>query len=277
MSNNSWENCIKDTLVEELESQPALDSKIMWQRIENSIELVEKQKRTLLKKSILGRKTFQIATCLVALIIFSIIVTPTQVKEMFLPEFSLQELITRTKINDAQRETQSNINEVNTSGDDIEENFLQEKSPDFSSPRKRMAAPAQAAFTNTSLAELLKIYPKTFYYPASISADDLQNVRYLQRDDLCIITMDFLKEENSITFTQEITNKTSFVDKEYIHNADISFYQINTTKYVVLKSNQDLLKIIWFADGKKFHLSGNLTVTEGLSIASLVKPYKGSP
>lgn len=276
MNNNSWENYIKDALVEELESQPALDSNGMWQRIENSIELVENQKRPSPKKIVLVRRTFQIAACFVALIIFSIIIKPTQLKEMFLPEFSLQELLPGTKLNDAQGETQPNINEVNVV-DDLEENFFQEKSPDFSSTRKRMAAPAQIAFTNTSLAELLKIYPETLYYPSYISSATLQNVRYLQKDGMWIITMDFLKKQNNITFTQETTNKASFTDKEYSHNANVSFYQIDTTKYTVLKLNYDLIKINWFTDDKKFYLSGNLTTKEGLSIASSIEPYEGSP
>ncbi|MGV8150077.1 MAG: hypothetical protein ACLKAN_13855 [Alkaliphilus sp.] len=195
-----------------------------------------------------------------------------KMKEIFLLGFLLQELIIGTKINDVQGETQPNINEININiVDDLEENFFPEKSPDLSPARKRMAVSVQAAFTDTSLAELLKIYPETLYYPSSLSSADLQNVRYLQRGDLWIIAMDFLKEQNTITFTQEITGEISFADKEYSHNVDVSFYQIDTVKYTVLELNHDLIKINWFANGKKFHLSGDLTVKEGLSIASSIK------
>jgi len=129
---------------------------------------------------------------------------------------------------------------------------------------------------DTSLEELLDIYPGVLYYPRSIAAKDLKTAQYLQAGGKWLILLDFLVDRHNILFQQEDVLGEGAATVAYGDDAEVYFRRLEGVEYMVAELRYGIVNIRWTKESKLFELTCNLPVEEALSVAQSVSPYHES-
>jgi hypothetical protein len=244
-----------------MQSYAPPDPEKTWQKIEGTIDLFERLQNTPKKK----RKPtarLKIAAALVTLILTAGIIGFTQTGEAVPFGWVFQGL---KKI----------------VGDDFV--LVQYKYGEETAPNKSTPPPPesdmegtityQTNLTDTSLEELLDLYPGALYYPRSIAEIDLISAQYLQTGDKWIIMLDFLANEHNILFQQEDIVGKGAAGVGYGSDAEVYFRRLGGIEYMVAELRYGIVNVRWTKENKLFELTCDLPVEEALSTAQSVDPY----
>jgi hypothetical protein len=261
MNEKHLDDYIRKTVTEEMQSYAPPDPEKTWQKIEGTIDLFERLQNTPKKK----RKPtarLKIAAALVTLILTAGIIGFTQTGEAVPFGWVFQGL---KKI----------------VGDDFV--LVQYKYGEETAPNKSTPPPPesdmegtityQTNLTDTSLEELLDLYPGALYYPRSIAEIDLISVQYLQTGDKWIIMLDFLANEHNILFQQEDIVGKGAAGVGYGSDAEVYFRRLGGIEYMVAELRYGIVNVRWTKENKLFELTCDLPVEEALSTAQSVDPY----
>jgi hypothetical protein len=261
MNEKHLDDYIRKTVTEEMQSYAPPDPEKTWQKIEGTIDLFERLQNTPKKK----RKPtarLKIAAALVTLILTAGIIGFTQTGEAVPFGWVFQGL---KKI----------------VGDDFV--LVQYKYGEETAPNKSTPPPPesdmegtityQTNLTDTSLEELLDLYPGALYYPRSIAEKDLISAQYLQAGDKWIILLDFLVDRHNILFQQEDIVGKGAAGVGYGNDAEVYFRRLEGVEYMVAELRYGIVNVRWTKENKLFELTCNLPVEEALSTAQSVDPY----
>jgi hypothetical protein len=261
MNEKHLDDYIRKTVTEEMQSYAPPDPEKTWQKIEGTIDLFERLQNTPKKK----RKPtarLKIAAALVTLILTAGIIGFTQTGEAVPFGWVFQGL---KKI----------------VGDDFV--LVQYKYGEETAPNKSTPPPPesdmegtityQTNLTDTSLEELLDLYPWALYYPRSIAEIDLISAQYLQTGDKWIIMLDFLANEHNILFQQEDIVGKGAAGVGYGSDAEVYFRRLGGIEYMVAELRYGIVNVRWTKENKLFELTCDLPVEEALSTAQSVDPY----
>jgi hypothetical protein len=262
MNEKHLEDYIKKAVTEELQSHAPPDPVKTWQKIEGTIDLFERLQIAPKNK----RKTtawLKIAAVLVTLVLTAGIIGFTQTGEAVPFGWVFQGL---KKI----------------VGDDFI--LVQFKYGEKAAPDKPKSPPPpesdmegtityQTNLTDTSLEELVSLYPGTLYYPRSIAERDLISAQYLQTSDRWIILLDFLINGHNILFQQEDIVGEGAASVGYGSDAKVYFRRLKGVEYMVAELRYGIISVRWTKENKLFELTCNLPVEEALSTAQSVDPY----
>ncbi|MGI6328559.1 MAG: hypothetical protein ACOX1I_06355 [Dethiobacteria bacterium] len=261
MNEKHLDDYIRKTVTEEMQSYAPPDPEKTWQKIEGTIDLFERLQNTPKKK----RKPtarLKIAAALVTLILTAGIIGFTQTGEAVPFGWVFQGL---KKI----------------VGDDFV--LVQYKYGEETAPNKSTPPPPesdmegtityQTNLTDTSLEELLDLYPGALYYPRSIAEIDLISAQYLQTGDKWIIMLDFLANEHNILFQQEDIVGKGAAGVGYGSDAEVYFRRLGGIEYMVAELRYGIVNVRWTKENKLFELTCDLPVEEALSTAQSVDPY----
>ena len=261
MNEKHLDDYIRKTVTEEMQSYAPPDPEKTWQKIEGTIDLFERLQNTPKKK----RKPtarLKIAAALVTLILTAGIIGFTQTGEAVPFGWVFQGL---KKI----------------VGDDfvlVQYKYGEETAPNKSTPPPpesdmEGAITYQTNLTDTSLEELLDLYPGALYYPRSIAEIDLISAQYLQTGDKWIIMLDFLANEHNILFQQEDIVGKGAAGVGYGSDAEVYFRRLGGIEYMVAELRYGIVNVRWTKENKLFELTCDLPVEEALSTAQSVDPY----
>ena len=261
MNEKHLDDYIRKTVTEEMQSYAPPDPEENMAKIEGTIDLFERLQNTPKKK----RKPtarLKIAAALVTLILTAGIIGFTQTGEAVPFGWVFQGL---KKI----------------VGDDFV--LVQYKYGEETAPNKSTPPPPesdmegtityQTNLTDTSLEELLDLYPGALYYPRSIAEIDLISAQYLQTGDKWIIMLDFLANEHNILFQQEDIVGKGAAGVGYGSDAEVYFRRLGGIEYMVAELRYGIVNVRWTKENKLFELTCNLPVEEALSTAQSVDPY----
>ena len=261
MNEKHLDDYIRKTVTEDMQSYAPPDPEKTWQKIEGTIDLFERLQNTPKKK----RKPtarLKIAAALVTLILTAGIIGFTQTGEAVPFGWVFQGL---KKI----------------VGDDFV--LVQYKYGEETAPNKSTPPPPesdmegtityQTNLTDTSLEELLDLYPGALYYPRSIAEIDLISAQYLQTGDKWIIMLDFLANEHNILFQQEDIVGKGAAGVGYGSDAEVYFRRLGGIEYMVAELRYGIVNVRWTKENKLFELTCDLPVEEALSTAQSVDPY----
>lgn len=262
MNEKYLKDYIKKAVTEEMQSHVPPDPEKTWQKIEGTIDLFERLQNAPKKK----RKTtarFKIAAVLIALVLTAGIIGFTQTGEAMPFGWAFQGL---KKI----------------VGNDFvlvqfkyDEETAHEKSTPPPPPEADMDGTItyQTNLTDTSLEELLDLYPGVLYYPRSIAERDLTTAQYLQAGDKWIILLDFLVDRHNILFRQEDIVGKGAAGVGYGSDAEVYFRRLEGVEYMVAELRYGIANVRWTKENKLFELTCNLPVEEALSTAQSVDLY----
>ncbi|NLL22023.1 MAG: hypothetical protein GX263_09850 [Firmicutes bacterium] len=261
MNETHLDDYIRKTVIEEMQSYAPPDPEKTWQKIEGTIDLFERLQNAPKKK----RKPtarLKIAAVIVTLILTAGIIGFTQTGEAVPFGWVFQGL---KKI----------------VGDDFV--LVQFKYGEETAPNKSTPPPPesdmegtityQTNLTDTSLEELLDLYPGALYYPRSIAEKDLISAQYLQAGDKWIILLDFLVDRHNILFQQEDIVGKGAAGVGYGNDAEVYFRRLEGVEYMVAELRYGIVNVRWTKENKLFELTCNLPVEEALSTAQSVNPY----
>jgi len=131
----------------------------------------------------------------------------------------------------------------------------------------------QTNLTDTTLEELLGIYPRVIYYPRTVPDNALKKVQYLQIGDSWTIIMDFLLDRRNVLFRQDDILGQGAAGRGYGADTEISFHRIDNVEYMVAELRYGIVNVNWVKNNKLFELTCNLTVDEALLLAQCIEPY----
>jgi hypothetical protein len=265
MNERQWDDCIKKAVMMEMESHIPPDPEKTWQKIESTVDLLERIKITPASKR---KKTarFKIAAGLVALMLTAGLIGFTRTSEALPFGWVFQGL---KKI----------------VGDDyvlVQFKFGDEEAPKKSTPPyppepdDEEIVSYHTNLTDTSLEELLDIYPGMLYYPRSIAGKDLKTAQYLQAGGNWLILLDFLVDRHNILFQQEDILGKGAAAVAYGGDEEVYFRRLEGVEYMVAELRYGIVNIRWTKESKLFELTCNLPVEEALSVAQSVVPYHES-
>ena len=261
MNEKHLEDYIKKAVIKEMESHTLPDPEKAWQKIESTIDLFERVQQTPEKK----RKTtawLKAAAVFVAVVLTVGIIGFTQAGEASPFGWVLQGL--QKIVGDDYVLVRFNFGEEETS----KKSMLPPPPPDTEEP-----VIYQTNLIDTSLEELLEIYPGVLYYPCSLADRDLKAAQYLQTGDSWTIFLDFLVERHNILLRQQDILEQGTMAVAYGDDAEVSFHQLEGVEYMVAELRYGIVSVRWTRDSKLFELTGNLTVEEALSVAQSVVSY----
>ena len=266
MNERYWDDCIKKAVMMEMESHIPPDPEKTWQKIESTVDLLERIKITPANKR---KKTarLKVAAVLVTLVLTAGLIGFIRTSEALPFGWVFQEL---KKI----------------VGEDyilVQFKFGDEAAPKESTPSPFLepddmgeTVSYHTNLIDTSLEELLDIYPGVLYYPRSIAAKDLKTAQYLQAGGKWLILLDFLVDRHNILFQQEDVLGEGAATVAYGDDAEVYFRRLEGVEYMVAELRYGIVNIRWTKESKLFELTCNLPVEEALSVAQSVSPYHES-
>ena len=261
MNETHLDDYIRKTVIEEMQSYAPPDPEKTWQKIEGTIDLFERLQNAPKKKHKTTAR-LKIVAVIVTLILTAGIIGFTQTGEAVPFGWVFQGL---KKI----------------AGDDFV--LVQFKYGEETAPNKSTPPPPesdmegtityQTNLTDTSLEELLDLYPGTIYYPGSIAEKDLISAQYLRAGDKWIILLDFLVNGHNILFRQEDIMGEGAAGVGYGSDAEVYFRRLEGIEYMIAELRYGIVNARWTKENKLFELTCNLPVEEALSTAQSVDPY----
>ncbi|MDO9535376.1 MAG: hypothetical protein Q7J85_08610 [Bacillota bacterium] len=261
MNDERWENIIKKAVEMEMESCPPPDIERIWRRIEHTIGLVDNSQKILTKR-IKRRLWFKIAAAFSVLFFLCALITFTPVGEALPFGHVFQDF--KKLILDDQIHIQFSYGE---------DSILKPSEP-FLDLEVIEIGPAYTTFIETTIEELLHIYPNVLYYPQDISISTLKTVEYIGPLDHCNIVMDFYVGHQDILFRQRNAGEKGGVGMGFGAGTEVSLHRIDGVEYMVVEHRYGIVGVKWMKDGYFFELDVNSTVEEALSLAQSVKPYE---
>ena len=265
MNRDHRDECIKEAVNMEIKSHPQPDAERLWQKIDSNIELVKSLNETPIRKQ-RSRLWLKIATVLVVLLLCAAFVgSTTQVGEALPFGWVFQEL--RQFVTGEQTLVQFRLG-----GDTAP---AQPQTPPPPPPEFDVAeieAP-QTNLTDTTLEQLLSIYPGVLYYPQGISGSALKTTQYLQFGDTWTIMMDFSVDGYDILLNQRDILGEGSMGMGFGADTEISFHRLNGVEYMVTEHRYGIVGVKWNKEHKLFELTSNLPVEDALALARSVAPY----
>jgi len=255
------DSCIKKAIEQEIAEYPLPDEERMWRRIEATIELYD----GLTKEKPTKRIWFKAASVFVTLLLAVTIFGLTQKGEA-LPFGSVFQGLKKF-FGAEQTLIQFKFGE--------ETDHPKSKTPP-PPPEEDMEEMMtyQTSLVETSIEELLSIYPKTIYYPSYLPDSSLKKVQYLKMGDKWTILLDFLLDRQNILVTQDDIIGEGGMGIGYGADAEINFHRLDGVEYMTAELRYGIVNVKWCDNNKLFDLTGNLSVDEALSIARSLEPYK---
>ncbi len=253
------DNCIKKAIEQEFDEYPLPDEERIWRRIEATIELCD----GLTKKKPAKKIWFKAASVFVTLFLAFTIFGLTQkgealpfgsVFEGLKKFFGEEQTLIQFKFG---KETSRAKTPPPPPEEDMEEMMTY-----------------QTNLVETSIEELLGIYPKTVYYPSYLPDSSLKKVQYLKMGDKWTILLDFLLDRKNILITQDDIIGEGAAGIGYGSDAKIDFHRLDGVEYMTAELRYGIVNVKWCDNDKLFDLTGNLSVDEALSIARSLEPYK---
>lgn len=264
---NHGDDCIKEAVKMEMDSHPQPDTERLWQRIDSNIELVKSLNETPTKKQH-SRLWLKIATVLVVLVLCAAFAgVTTQVGETLPFGWVFQEL--RQYVTGEQTLVHFRLGEETAPA--------QPKNPPPPPPPPEfdvaeVEAP-QTNLTDTTLENLLSIYPGVLYYPQDLSSDALKTTQYLQLGDTWNIMMDYSVDGYDILFIQRDIMGKGSMGMGFGADTEISFHRLDGVEYIVTEHRYGIVGVKWNKEQKLFELTSNLPVEDALEMARSVAPY----
>jgi hypothetical protein len=263
-NDQQFENCLKKAVQMEVESCPRPDAEKTWQRIENSIDLVESLRKGSGKRS---RKStiYKAAAAAAAVLLIASIISYSRAGEA-LPFGSVFQRLHKVITGD-QVLVQFSYGEDPAFPEGIE------PPPVLTREDIERMETVETTLTETTLEELLDIYPGVLYYPGDIPLSAFKKVEYMELGGHWTIIMDFSREKQNITFWQEGPIKSGASGRGYGPDTEISFHRLDGVEYMAAELRYGIVKVTWMKDDMLFELTGNMTVEEALLLARSVEPY----
>ncbi len=131
----------------------------------------------------------------------------------------------------------------------------------------------QTNLTETSLDELLQLYPGVLFYPQDMNASALMNTQYMQFGDMWTIMMDFSYDGYDILLNQRDILGEGSMGMGFRADTVISFHRLDGVEYMVAEYRYGIVGIKWNKEHKFFELTSNLSAEEALGLAHSVAPY----
>ena len=263
-----WDGLIKKAVEKEIESYPSANSERIWQRIEHTIGMVDDSQK-IITRQVKRKLWLKIAAAFSVFIFLFTLATFTPAGEALPFGHVFQNF--KKLVFDDQIHIQFSYGEDPTPkpGEPFPEH---EMGPEME-PGIIESGPAHDTFIETTLEELLDIYPKTLYYPQNIPVSALNKVEYLGPLEHCNILMDFSIENQDIMLRQRYAGERGSVGMAFGADAEVTLHRIDGVEYMVVEHRYGLVGVKWMKDGYYFDLDGNLTVEDALLIAQSVQPY----
>ncbi len=263
MNKDRWDDLIQKAIKMELESYPQPDRERLWQRIERNIELIETINKLSPKKR-RGRLWLKIAAVLIMLLLSTTIIgTTTQVGKALPFGWVFQGL--------KQFATgEQTLIQFNVGGDKTPARPKPPPPPDFDVTE--IEAP-QSNLTDTTLDELIRLYPGVLFFPQGMSIATLKATRYLQFGEMWTIIMDFSYDGYDILLSQQDIVGEGSMGMGFGADTEISFHRLDEVEYMVAKYRYGIVGVKWNKERKFFELTSNLPVDEALALARSVAPH----
>ncbi len=262
MRNDNLDKYIKEAIYQEAEENTP-DTEKIWQNIESNIDFIEEQKNTNLKNN--KRYLFyKIAACfLVFLVTSSLLFGIIQTGEA-LPFGSVFENFIERFIGGTQKNIQ--FGEMPSNDISISEVIGEEL---------EQVGPTQVDFIESSLSDLLNVYPNQLYIPKLLAQTSPEIVRYLEvNENKWIIEILFVDNEYDVVFKQkDLLENDSDIKSIDVESAEISFHRLEGIEYKIIDHRYNLLEINWIKDNKQFTIIGNITKEHALDLAKSVDVY----
>lgn len=263
MTRDRWDDSIKEAVKMEIKSHPQPDAERLWQRIDSGIELVKSINETPIKKQH-SRLWLKIASVLVVLLLCAAFAgSTTQVGEALPFGWVFQGL--RQFVTGEQTLVQFRLGE-----DTGPAQPMTPPPPEFDVTEIEVP---QTNLTNTTLENLLSIYPGVLYYPQGISSNAIKTIQYLQFGDTWTILMDFSVEGYDILLHQRDILGEGSMGMGFGADTEISFHRLNGVEYMVTEHRYGIVGVKWNKEHKLFELTSNLSVEDALALARSVAPY----
>jgi len=138
--------------------------------------------------------------------------------------------------------------------------------------------PNQLGYVETTLEELLAIYPYNLYVPRDVLFADLKSILYetFSEEHWNVL---FNYEGGALDFSlhqERAPELTSFAVGYDNEDTEAYFLYANGIEYLVRQDRYNLIRVTWFQHGVKFTLFGNLTSDQAMAVSRSLKIGRAS-
>lgn len=266
-SDRHFEQNIKKALAQKIEGYPLPDFDRLWQRIETSIELIERQQRWYKRKLL----KFSASAVLILAIGIGIwgAIHPGETSLFAYPFQQLTKIVTDNG--------DTLIQYSYEAGESSPADVKMDRSLELPSTMQdeTEAAEAQLFVTNlttTTLEELKDLYGGEIYLPQDLPPEDLEEVKYLTTGDLWTIIIDYKGEDYDLLFSQRELGQVSSTGAAYPRDTGVTVQRLDGVEYLVAEGRYGITNIRWIKENKEFEITVNKSPEDALKIASSTRP-----
>ena len=257
MDNQRWEKAIKEALIQEVENQPAPDYEKIWNNIEGSTGLADRN------QGWFKVRLFKIAASAAAILVLVASVwtamSPGESSLITLPIPGFAhtimeggETLTQSSYERDDRVQPEAMEEEHLSMDIVESH--PEPQAEHSLPRVVEERATPSSLTVTNLEELLEIYDGNLYYPENVPREYLERIDYMETEGLWSIKMFFSGDDYDLRFFQRDLGEAGSEGITIPQGADVKYHHKEEVEYMLVEEPFGTVNITWIQHNRLFQM-----------------------